>query len=582
MPHSKWQQYVPILKWRRDYNRGLFSSDSIAALIVAVIMVPQALAFALVAGVPVEMGLYACMLPLVAYAIFGTSNTLSVGPVALVSLMTATAIGQIAVAGSADYITAAILLAFISGLLLIVMGVLKLGFLANFLSHPVIAGFITASSLLIALSQLKHIIGVQAQGDTVLSLVTSLYQHIDQINPQSCAVGIASLILLLLSRRYLKSVLIMLGVANAIAELLEKTATVIIVLAATLVTYHFGLHQQGVAVVGQIPQGLPALQWPTGSADLWSMLFWSALFIAIIGYVESISMGKTLAAKRRQRIDTNQELIGLGAANVASALTSGFPVTGSFSRSVVNFDAGAKTPLASIMTALLIALAAIYLTPYLYYLPQATLAATIIVAVLSLADFSIVIHAWRCSRTDFYGVFITIFITLFFGVERGVLSGVLVSLAMHLYKTSRPHIAVVGEVPGTEHFRNVLRHRVITYPSIISLRVDESLYFANSAFLEDAVYELLADNNDVEHFVLMCTAINEIDISALEVLDAINERLKELQLSFNLSEVKGPVMDFLTNTRFVDRLHGEIYLTQHEAIEELKNKNNPLDIYPAV
>jgi SulP family sulfate permease len=582
MPPSKWRQYVPILQWGRDYSAGQFASDSIAALIVAVIMLPQAFAFALVAGVPVEMGLYACILPLIAYAIFGTSKTLSVGPVALVSLMTATAIGQIAVAGSADYITAAILLAFISGLLLILMGILKLGFLANFLSHPVIAGFITASSLLIAVSQLKHIIGVQAQGDTVLSLVGSLYQHLHQINVQSCAVGIGSLVSLLFCRRYLKTIFLALGLANYSAGLLAKTGPVIIVIAATSVTYQFDLQQQGVAVVGLIPQGLPALQWPAWSAGLWSTLMWSALFIAIIGYVESVSMGKTLAAKRRQRIDTNQELIGLGAANVASALSSGFPVTGGFSRSVVNFDAGAKTPAASIITAVIIALAAIYLTPLLFYLPIATLAAAIIVAVLSLADFSIVAHAWRCSRSDFYGVLITILITLFFGVERGLLSGVLVSLAMHLYKTSRPHIAIVGEMPGTEHFRNVQRHRVITYPSIISLRVDESLYFANAAFLEDAVYGVLADNNEVEHFVLMCTAVNEIDISALEILDAVNERLKELKLTFNLSEVKGPVMDFLTKARFVDRLNGEIYLTQHQAIEELKNKNNPLDIYPAV
>ncbi|MCL6417207.1 sulfate permease [Aestuariirhabdus sp. Z084] len=567
---ASWQRYLPILQWSHGYNRGIFSRDLIAAIIVTVMLIPQSLAYAMLAGVPPEMGLYASILPLIAYAIFGTSRTLSVGPVAVVSLMTATAISKFSDAGTIDYINAAIILALLSGLMLILMGLLRFGFLANFLSHPVVAGFITASGIIIALGQLKHILGIQAQGDNVLELGHTLFAQLGQVNPLTCGVGISALLFLFWARTYLKPTLMKLGIGDNLADKLVKAGPVFVVIATTVAAYLFDFAAQGVAIVGTVPQGLPSLQLPDFSFELWSSLATSALLISTIGYVESVSVGKTLAAKRRQRIDPNQELIGLGSANVASAVSAGFPVTGGFSRSVVNFDAGAETPAASILTALGITAVALFLTPYLYYLPQATLAAAIIVAVLSLVDFSSIRHAWHCSRSDFYGLAITIAITLFFGVERGVLSGVVVSIAIHLYRTSRPHMAVVGEVPGTEHFRNVKRHDVVTHPNIISLRVDESLYFANAAYLEDSIYGLIADNQDVEHIILMCPAVNEIDMSALEVLESVNERLGEQNLSFNLSEVKGPVMDFLQKTDFLEQLNGQVFLTQHQAIEELK------------
>ena len=469
-----------------------------------------------------------------------------------------------------DYAGAAIALAMLSGLMLVVMGLLRFGFLANFLSHPVVAGFITASGLIIALSQLKHILGVDAHGENIWDLSVSLVQHWHQVNGVTVAVGVSALVFLLWARKGLKVALVAMGFTSAIASMLAKAGPVLVVIATTLAAYLLGMEGQGVALVGEIPQGLPSLQLPGFSAELWSSLAGPALLISIIGYVESVSVGKTLAAKRRQRIDPNQELVGLGAANVASAVSAGFPVTGGFSRSIVNFDAGAQTPAASIFTALGIAIAAMFMTPYLYFLPKATLAAAIIVAVMSLVDFSAIKQAWRYSKSDFIGLVITITVNLLMGVELGVLSGVVVSITLHLYKTSRPHVAVVGQVPGTEHFRNVLRHDVITHPAIISLRIDQSLYFANAAYLEDSVYALLADNRQVEHIVLMCSAVNEIDMSALEVLEAINERLTELNLSFNLSEVKGPVMDFLKKTEFLEQLNGRIFLTQHQAMKELK------------
>ncbi|TQV85149.1 sulfate permease [Exilibacterium tricleocarpae] len=564
-----WQRYLPALDWAKGYNRQLLSSDLIAALIVTVMLIPQSLAYAMLAGLPAQMGLYASILPLVVYALFGSSRTLSVGPVAVASLMTAAAIAGVVDAGHADAIGAAIALALLSGLMLIAMGLLRFGFFANFLSHPVVAGFITASGLIIALSQLKHILGVEARGENLLELGISLWRNLHQVNLPTVAIGAGALVFLFWARKGLKGALTGVGFTPANAAVLAKTAPVIVVIVTTVTAYLLNMQVQGVALVGAIPRGLPSLQLPVFSAELWSSLAGSALLISIIGYVESVSVGKTLAAKRRQRIDPDQELIGLGGANVASAVSAGFPVTGGFSRSIVNFDAGAATQAASIFTALGIAFAALFLTPLLYYLPKATLAATIIVAVLSLVDFSLLRQTWRYSKSDFIGLVITIAVTLLLGVEHGVLSGVLASIALHLYKTSHPHIAIVGEVPGTEHFRNILRHNVTTHPQIISLRVDESLYFANAAYLEDKVYALLAENHQVKHVVLMCSAINEIDMSALETLEAINERLTELDLSFHLSEVKGPVMDCLKKTKFLQRLSGQVFLTQHQAIEQL-------------
>ncbi|MGY9034014.1 MAG: SulP family inorganic anion transporter, partial [Rhodobacterales bacterium] len=299
--------------------------------------------------------------------------------------------------------------------------------------------------------------------------------------------------------------------------------------------------------------------------DLWSSLIVSAVVISIIGFVESVSVAQTLAAKKRQRIDPDQELIGLGAANIGAAFTGGFPVTGGFSRSVVNYDAGASTPAAGAYTAIGLGVASLFLTPLIFHLPKATLAATIIVAVLSLVDFSILKKTWKYSKSDFTAVAITMAMTLTVGVELGVTTGVAISILIHLFKTSRPHMAIVGQVPGTEHYRNVLRHEVIVDQSVLTIRVDESLYFANTRALEDRVYDEVAKQPDLKHVILMCSAVNAIDMSALESLEAINERLDLGGVSFHLSEVKGPVMDGLKGSGFLDHLTGRVFLSQHQA-----------------
>lgn len=472
--------YLPILQWGRHYSRATLTNDMVAAIIVTIMLIPQSLAYAMLAGLPAEIGLYASILPLAAYAVFGTSRTLAVGPVAVVSLMTASAIGEIAAQGTAAYLAAAMLLAFLSGAMLIAMGLFRLGFVANFLSHPVISGFITASGLLIAAGQLKYILGIEAGGHTLTQIAIGLVENVGSTNVPTLAIGASVLAFLYFVRLRLKRVLVALGLSPRMADVATKAGPVAAVAATILAATMLDLGDNGVALVGAIPQGLPVPALPVFDLDLIRMLAVPALLISLIGFVESVSVAQTLAAKRRQRIIPDQELIGLGAANIASAISSGYPVTGGFARSVVNFDAGAETPAAGIYTAIGIALATLFLTPLLANLPQATLAATIIVAVLSLVNVAVIRRVWTYSKVDFSAMAATILGTLFLGVEIGVVMGVVLSLLLHLHRTSRPHMAIVGQVPGTEHFRNIERHQVETSPQILSLRVDESLYFAKA------------------------------------------------------------------------------------------------------
>ena len=532
-------------------------------------LIPQSLAYALLAGLPPQVGLYASILPLLAYAIFGSSRTLAVGPVAVISLMTAAAAGKMATQGSPEYLVVAILLALISGIMLLLMGLFKMGFIANFLSHPVISGFITASGILIAVSQLKHILGIKTQGHNLIELGRSLIEKIPETNIPTLIIGITSTLFLFWVRKNLKPRLKKIGFNEKLANIATRIGPVIAVVISILAVILFDLANKGVKIVGDIPQGLPPIAMPEFDMGLWISLLGSSLIIAIIGFVESVSMAQTLAARRRQRIDPDQELVALGASNIASAISGGYSVTGGFARSAVNFDAGAETPAAGGLTAIGIALATLFLTPLLFSLPIATLAATIIVAVLSLVNIAEIKQAWSYSKTDFAALLATMLLTLLVGVEVGVMAGVAISIALFLYRSSRPHYAIVGQVRDTEHFRNVERHDVITSPRVITLRIDESLYFANARYLEDTIYEKALQSSAVEHVILMCSAINDIDLSALESLEAINIRLKSAKITFHLSEVKGPVMDKLKRSHLLHDLTGEVFTTQHRAIQKI-------------
>ncbi len=560
---------LPILDWGRRYDRQTLSSDLVAAVVVTIMLVPQSLAYALLAGLPAEVGLYASIAPLLAYALFGTSRTLAVGPVAVIALMTATAAGSVAAPGTAAYREAALALALLSGLMLLAMGVLRLGFLANLLSHPVISGFISASGLLIATSQLRHLFGLGGGGDTLPAMLGALLAGLGATHLPTLGVGLSSLAFLVWARRGLKPLLGRLGLAPRASELAARGGPALAVVGAIAAVEAFGLDARGVPLVGAVPAGLPPLRLPPLDPQLWGRLAVPAFLIALVGFVESVSVAQTLAARRRQRIVPDQELIGLGASNLAAAVSGGMPVTGGFARSVVNFDAGAETPAAGAFTAAGILLAALFLAPLLASLPVATLAATIIVAVLSIIDTRAPLRLWRYSRRDFAAMAITILVTLLVGVEPGILAGVAASLVLHLWRSAAPHAAIVGRVPGTEHFRNVERHEVITFPHLLTVRVDESLTYLNARWLEEFLLEQVAARPALRHVVLMCSAVNAIDASALESLEAINHRLADAGIRLHLSEVKGPVMDRLKRSHLLDTLSGRVFLSQHAAFAAL-------------
>ena len=569
---NRLERIIPAITWLKEYNRHDMQTDMMASIIVTIMLIPQSLAYAMLAGLPPAVGLYASILPLIAYALFGSSRTLAVGPVAVVSMMTGTAALQFAAPGTPEYLTVTIMLAAISGIFLVLMGVLKLGFLASLLSHPVISGFISASAILIALGQMKHILGISASGHNLIEMGETLLHNLSNTNLATVVLGLAAMAALVILRKHLANWLMKLGLSKSQAQLASKAGPVMVVVLSTLSVALFGLDDLGVKVVGAVPGGFPPLAMPVLDFDLATSLLPAAVLISIVGFVESVSVAQSFAAKRRQKIDPNQELVGLGAANLSSAFSGGFPVTGGFSRSVVSFDAGAKTPMTGVFTAVLILLTLSFLTGAFYFLPKAVLAATIIVAVVQLIDIKTIIHTWHYSKQDTAALLATLITVLFVGVEAGIITGVSLSLILFLWHTSRPHIAVVGRVPGTEHFRNVERFEVETQPNILTVRIDESLYFVNARVLEDRINSLVAERKEISDVILMCTAVNMIDASALESLETIADRLHSVGIKLHLSEVKGPVMDKLKGSALIAHLTGQIFLTQHQAIDSLTHK----------
>lgn len=564
------QRYLPGLGWLKGYDRAMLADDALAGLITAILLIPQSLAYALLAGLPPQAGLYASIAPLVAYALFGSSRALAVGPVAVVSLMTAAAIANLGLTDPAEQMAAAGALALLSSLFLILFGVLKLGSVANFLSRPVVSAFITASTLLIILSQLKHILGIQASGATIPELLLSMSPQLGAVNTVAVGFGIAAVVFLLFSRHWLPGLLDRTPLSEGAADAISRSAPAILVIVSATIAWMFSLNaQSGLPIVGALPTGLPPFVFPSTELQVWRELIGPAALISLIGFIESVSVGQSLAAKHRESVNPDRELYGLGAANLAAGLTSGYPVTGGFARSVVNEQAGARTPFAGIFTAAIILVVAIFLTPAFYHLPRAVLAATILVAIYKLADFLAPWHAWKYSPADGAAAFLTLFGVLFLGVEIGLTIGVAVSIGLILQRTVQPHWARVGQVPGTHHFRNVKRHDVITSQSVIALRVDGALYFANARFLEDLLAEEVAAHPDTRDVVLLFPAVNFVDASALASLRAINERLREAGVSLHLSEVKGPVADKLREVEFFEELSGEVFLSHYAAMRTL-------------
>lgn len=582
MKHLKADSLFPFLKWSKNYKKITFLDDSIAAIVISMMLIPQSLAYAMLAGLPPQAGLYASLLPLIAYAIFGSSGPLSVGPFAITSIMTATALSSVFSASQFDtnqMLIAASILAILSGLFLLAFGIFRLGFLTNFISFPVVTGFISASAMIIASSQFGSILGLEIHSDNFFHTLTIVIQQCEFIELPTLLFSLVLILFLHWVPKWLRSFIFAYSHNTLLADSLSKTTPVLAIIVSSLIVYTFDLTQYGIQIIGNVPTGLPSLllpNWEILELDQqhWKGLINSALLISIIGFISSLSAAQSFAARQRQRINPDQEAIALGVANLSAGFSSAFPVAASLSRSSVSFKAGAKTPAASALTAISIFLCCLFLTPYLYYLPTVTLAAMILVAVTSLFDLDSIKRTFAYSLKDFFALMMTLTLTLTQGLEWGLIAGVLTSIGLHLYRSSSPHVAVLGQVPNTEHFRNIKRHDVITNDAIVSLRIDASLYFANSRFLEDKINQVVAEAPKAKHLILACSAINDIDSSAVESLIAVNQYLKEAQITFHLSEVKGPVMDRLKRSEFVEKLTGKIYLSHHQAWSELTNEVN--------
>ena len=542
-----------MLHWLRHYRRSMLAGDISAGIVVAMMMVPQGMAYALVAGLPPVVGLYASIVPPLLYALFGSSMTQSVGPMAITSLMTAAALSAIPNVGPGLYMVLAAQLALLSGAVLLLCGLLRVGFLANFFSRPVMSGFTIGAALLIAWGQLGPLLGGGWRA----------------VHLASAALGLGSLAVLFLARQFLATLLRRFGLGAGVADVVARLAPMFVVVGATVLAATLDLAGAGVQVTGEVPSGLPGLNMAT-SAQHWPALVKPALLIGFVIFLVSMSAAQTLALRRQEKLQSNYELVGLGVANIGSALTGGFPVTGSISRSAVNFSAGANTPLASVITACLLALALVAPTGWLAMLPLPTLAATIIVAVLGMLEWSTLRTAWRYDRGDALALLATLAGVLVLGIEAGVVLGVLLSMGNLIWRASRPHIAVLGRIAGSEHFRNVDRYPAQTMPDVLMLRIDANLFFGNVEAVNARIEDELTAHRDTRHLVLVMTAVSSIDTSALFGLEELNLALRQRGIGLHLAEVKGPVMDRLLNSNLIGALNGKVFLSAAVASETLK------------
>ncbi len=579
------QRYLPFTDWLIHYRREDLPGDLVAGLIVTIMLVPQGMAYALLAGLPPQVGLYASILPLFIYGLLGSSRALAVGPVAIVSLLVFEGVTSLTGGDVAAYVQIALTLALLVGLIQVAMGLLRIGFLVNFLSHPVLVGFTAAAAIIIGFSQVKHVLGYSVpRMEHFYQQVLYTVQHIGGTNWVALAMGVGGILILLFFKYRVADLLRRLGAPERLAIPLSKSGPLLIVVLGVALTGWLGLDQRfGLAIVGEVPAGLPPLTMPSIDMNLWAALLPIALTISFVGYMESVSVAKSLASKRRQKVDADQELLALGAANLGATFTGGYPVTGGFSRSVVNFSAGANTGLASIITGGLIALTVLFLTPLFYYLPKAVLAAIILVAVVNLIDVKAFKLIWTYNKADAAALIITFLAVLVMGIEKGILIGAGSAIALFVWRTSKPHMAVVGRIGKSDKYRNVLRYDVQTWPEVLTIRVDESLYFANTKYLEDKVLCMVADHPDVRHLVLLGTAINFIDASALETLESLHEELQSAGVELHLAAIKGPVLDRLRKVGFVDKIgEGHVHFSNHDALISLGfvDPNDRSDIRP--
>lgn len=556
-------RFLPALEWMTTYRKADLRGDLVAGITVAMMLIPQAMSYAMLAGLPPYIGLYASVVPLLVYALFGTSRQLAVGPVAMVALLVSSGVGAIAETGSEQYVMLTILLALMVGIIQFGMGLFRLGFLTNFLSHPVISGFTSAAALIIGFSQLKHIVGLPLpRTENIAETVWLTLTQLGQINPAALVIGVLGIALLLALKK--------------VSALLPGAMIAVVI--ATLAVWALDLNTvAGVSVVGTVPAGFPELSAPRVSTGHLLDLLPIAITISLVGFMESIAVAKKIASRRQYEIDPNRELVGLGLANIAGAFFKAMPVTGGFSRTAVNDNAGANTGLAAIVTAVLIGVALLFLTPLFYYIPNAILASVIMVAVFGLIDLHEVKHLWQVKRDDLALLGITFFATLILGVKIGIFLAVGVSLVWFVIKTTRPHYAVLGRLPDTDAYRNVARHdNLDTEPGVLAVRIDAQLYYGNVSFLKDMLRQAEASmDDDLRVVVIDASAINQLDSSADT---ALHETLRDYRVrgvELLMANVKGPVMDVMQRSGFVDALGKDrFYLTVGDAMAAARQLNH--------
>lgn len=550
----------PLLARLPSYRRETLIGDLVGALIVTIMLVPQAMAYAMLAGLPPQVGLYASILPLFLYSLFGSSSALAVGPVAMVSLLVVSGVGELALPGSPEFISLCLTLALMVGVLQILMSVFRFGFLVNFISHPVLIGFTSAAAIVIGFSQLKHLFGIEvARSEYPIEMILATLLGVGQTNGWVLAVGVFACAVLMFFDHKSAQLMKNWGVSNGLADSISRFGPLVAVLLTSLTVGLFRWNEShAVGVVGAVPAGLPGIAWPSLTISAITSLLPLALIIALVGYLESYSVAKALASRDREKIDANRELFALGMADVGAALTGGYPVTGGFSRSAVSQAAGVRTQLGSAFTAIFVAISVLLLSPFFFYIPKSTLAMIILVSVASLIDLKTPIQLWRYSRSDAIALLVTFAAVILVGIENGIFIGIASTAIALMWRTSRPHIAEVGRVAGSEHFRNVKHYEVETIPGVVAFRVDESLNFANAPCVESFVLDLIADRADLHSLLLVASGVNDIDATGIEVLSTIREETQVAGVSFYLSHVKGPVIQRLRLAGF-----DEHFLQQH-------------------
>lgn len=565
--NSRLARVLPAWQWLRKYNAETLKSDLLSAFIVIAMLVPQGMAYAMLAGLPPVMGLYASVIPMIMYALVGGSPTLSIGPVAIISMMTFATLNPLFEVGSAAYIQAACLLAVMVGIISLLLGIFRFGFLIQLISHPVIKSFIIASALMIAIGQLKFVLDIPLKANNLPEFLYSFWKYMGQTHFYSVLLGVAAILFLIYAPKIINS--------NAIRERVRgsgfilKALPLVLVIVSIALVYSLHLQQIGIKTVGEIPSGFPPIQFPEWNAQLVLQLLPGAAMIAMISFVESLSIAQATALQQRSHLNSNQELIALGLANFGAGVSSSFPVTGSLSRTVVNADAGAKTPMAGVFTSIVIVIVSLYFTGFFQDLPLAVLAATIIVSIWKLVEFQSFKETWRYSKADGLAMWVTFFGVVFIDISTGLIIGIVSTFILMLWRISRPHIAVIGLLEGTQHFRNIQRHQVRTAPHVLSMRIDENLTFLNANTLKGFFINQVSQNPQLKHVVVNCSSISSIDLSALEMLEDLNLELKKLNICLHFSEIKGPVMDKLQHSKLLQHLNGKVFFSHYLAMQEL-------------